>query len=130
MSTRATGTFVVRLTPQPPQGDPASATHGRLSIDKTFVGDLDATSQGEMLTAGTAVNGSAGYVAIEKVTGTLHGKSGTFILQHSGTMNRGDAQLSVTVVPDSGTGDLAGLSGRMNIVIAAGTHSYEFDYSL
>ena len=130
MPTRATGTFHVRLTPQPPQGDPADATHGRMTIDKAFEGDLAGTSKGEMLAAGTAVKGSAGYVAIEKVSGTLGGRAGTFILQHSGTMNRGDAQLSVTVVPDSGTGELAGLSGRMNIIIADGKHSYEFDYSI
>jgi hypothetical protein len=130
MTTRATGTFNVKLTPQPPDGDPAEASHGRMTIDKTFEGDLAATSRGEMLAAGTAVKGSAGYVAIEKVSGTLAGRSGTFILQHSGTMNRGAATLSVTVVPDSGTGDLTGLSGRMQIIIEGGAHSYEFDYAL
>lgn len=130
MTTRASGIFDVKLTPQPPQGDPAEATHGRMTIDKTFHGDLDGTSKGEMLAAGTAVKGSAGYVAIEQVSGALHGRTGTFVLQHSGTMNRGDAQLSVTVVPDSGTGELAGLAGRMAINITAGTHSYEFDYTL
>jgi uncharacterized protein DUF3224 len=130
MTTRASGIFDVKLTPQPPQGDPAEATHGRMTIDKTFHGDLDGTSKGEMLAAGTAVKGSAGYVAIEQVSGALHGRTGTFVLQHSGTMNRGDAQLSVTVVPDSGTGELAGLAGRMAIIITAGTHSYEFDYTL
>lgn len=130
MTTRATGTFNVKLTPQLPDGDPAEASHGRMTIDKTFDGDLQGTSKGEMLAAGTAVKGSAGYVAIEKVSGTLAGKSGTFILQHTGTMNRGAATLSVTVVPDSGTGDLTGLSGRMNIIIDGGAHAYEFDYSL
>ncbi len=130
MTTRANGTFNVTLTPQPPQGDPAGATHGRMIIDKAFEGDLHGTSRGEMLAAGTAVKDSAGYVAIETVTGTLHGRTGTFVLQHSGTMNRGEPQLSVTVVPDSGTGDLTGLSGRMNIIISGGTHSYEFDYTI
>jgi len=101
-----------------------------MSIDKQFQGDLEATSQGEMLTAGTAVQGSAGYVAIERVSGTLHGRRGTFILQHSGTMTRGAPQLAVTVVPDSGTGELAGLSGRMTITIADGKHSYELEYAL
>jgi hypothetical protein len=76
------------------------------------------------------VKGSAGYVAIEKVTGKLHGRAGTFVLQHTGTMNRGAQKLSITVVPDSGTGELVGLSGKMNIIIAGGKHSYEFDYSL
>ena len=129
MTTRAAGTFNVKITPQPPVGDPADATHGRMTIDKTFDGDLQGTSKGEMLAAGTADKGSAGYVAMEKVSGTLAGKGGTFILQHSGTMNRGEATLSVTVVPDSGTGELSGLAGRMNIIIADGKHSYEFDYS-
>jgi hypothetical protein len=103
---------------------------GRMSIDKRFHGDLEATSKGEMLTAGTSVKGSAGYVAIERVDGTLRGRSGTFVLQHSGTMTRGVPQLTVTVVPDSGTGELAGLAGRMAIVIADGKHSYDFEYTL
>ncbi len=83
-----------------------------------------------MLTGGTDVKGSAGYVAIERVTGTLHGKSGSFILQHSGTLTRGAPQLTITVVPDSGTGELAGLAGTMMIIIADGKHSYEFEYTL
>ena len=105
-------------------------TLGRMSIDKAFHGDLEGTSQGEMLSAGTSVKDSAGYVAIERVRGTLHGRSGTFILQHSGTMTRGAPQLSVTVVPDSGTDQLAGLAGKMAIHIESGAHSYEFDYTL
>ena len=83
-----------------------------------------------MLTAGTVVSGSAGYVAIERVSGTLHGKSGTFVLQHTGSMTRGAPQLTITVVPDSGTGELVGLAGRMLIIIADGKHSYEFEYTL
>jgi hypothetical protein len=124
----AKGTFDVKLTLETPAPD---AMPGRMSIDKRFHGDLDATSKGEMLMAGTAVNGSAGYVAIERVTGTLHGRSGTFILQHSGTMTRGAGELNVSVVPDSGTDALTGIAGRMGIEIAAdGTHSYAFEYSL
>ncbi len=102
----------------------------RMSIDKQFVGDLAATSKGEMLSAGTSVKGSAGYVAIERVVGTLGGRRGSFVLQHNGVMTRGAPQLTITVVPDSGTGALAGLSGTMAIIIADGKHSYELDYSL
>jgi Protein of unknown function (DUF3224) len=123
----ANGTFQVKLNPQASDGD---ARLGRLSIDKQFQGDLEATSKGEMLTGGTVVKGSAGYVAIELVTGTLHGRSGTFILQHTGTMDRGKPSLSVTVVPDSGTDELTGLTGKMAINIADGKHSYEFEYTL
>ena len=101
-----------------------------MSLDKAFHGPLEATSKGEMLTAGGSVKGSAGYVAIERVSGALNGRRGTFALQHSGTMTRGEPQLTITVVPDSGTGDLAGLSGRMTIEIAGGAHSYGFDYAL
>jgi len=101
-----------------------------MTIDKQFHGDLEGVSKGQMLTAGTAVKGSAGYVAIEKVSGTLNGRSGTFILQHTATMTRGIPQLSITVVPDSGTGQLVGLSGKMNINITEGKHSYDFEYAL
>jgi len=99
-----------------------------MAIDKNFHGDLEARSLGEMLMAHGNVEGSAGYVAIEQVTGTLAGQQGSFMLQHSGTMTRGASELSVTVVPDSGSGDLVGLVGRMNIIIQNGAHSYEFDY--
>ena len=102
----------------------------RRTLDKRFHGDLDAGSRGEMLSAGTAVKGSAGYVAMERVTGTLHGRSGTFVLQHTATMDRGAPSLSITVVPDSGTGELAGLTGHMNIRIEGGQHSYDFEYEL
>jgi hypothetical protein len=124
--TQARGTFEVKLTPQ--AGD--DAVLGRLLIDKQFHGDLEGVSNGQMLTGGTAVKNSAGYVAIERVSGTLNGGQGTFILQHTGTMNRGAPALTVTVVPDSGTGQLEGLIGSMKILIADGKHSYEFDYSL
>jgi hypothetical protein len=99
-------------------------------LDKQFHGDLEATSKGQMLAAGTAVQGSAGYVAMERVTGTLNGRSGTFVLQHSGTMNRGAPHLTLTVVPDSGTGELEGLAGSMTIDRAEGKHSYGFEYTL
>jgi|SRR5271165_345123 len=129
MTTHASGPFEVKLTPQPqePAGD---ASLGGMAIDKQFHGDLEANSKGQMLTAGTSVKGSAGYVAIEKVSGLLHGRSGTFVLQHTGTMTRGAPQLTITVVPDSGTDQLAGLSGRMTINIVDGKHSYDFEYTL
>ena len=128
MSGTARGPFDVTLAPQQDAGAPA--TLGRMTIDKRFHGDLEATSQGQMLSAMTDTKGSAGYVAVERVTGTLAGRRGSFVLQHSGTMNRGAPQLSVTVVPDSGTGELAGLAGAMTVTIADGKHSYEFEYTL
>ena len=127
---RAAGTFDVKLAPQPLADATADAMLARLSLDKQFHGDLEGTSRGEMLSAGTAVKGSAGYVAIERVTGTLNGRKGSFVLQHSGTMNRGIPQLSVMVVPDSGTDGLAGLAGTMTIDITGGRHAYVFEYSL
>lgn len=129
MADKASGTFEVKLTPQAPDEN-GEATLGRMLIDKQFHGDLEAASKGQMLAFGTEVKGSAGYVAIEKVSGTLAGRSGSFALQHSGTMARGEGQLTVTVVPDSGTGELLGLAGRMAIIIADGKHAYEFDYTL
>jgi Protein of unknown function (DUF3224) len=126
----ATGTFEVKLSPLALDDTGASPMLGRLAINKLFSGDLDASSKGEMLSAGTDVKGSAGYVAIERVAGMLNGRSGSFVLQHSGTMTRGVPELSVTVVPDSGTGQLTGLAGRMAILIAGGKHSYEFEYAI
>lgn len=126
MRKRAVGTFDVEVAPLS-SGD---ETPGRFSLLKRFHGDLEGTSRGEMLTAGTSVPGSAGYVAIEKVDGSLRGRAGTFVLQHTGTMTRGAPQLTITVVPDSGTGDLSGLAGQMSIVIEKGTHSYELEYTL
>jgi hypothetical protein len=130
MVLRASGPFEVKLEPQTPDGKFEDAITGRMTIDKQFHGDLDASSKGQMLTAMTETKGSAGYVAIERVTGTLKGRSGSFALQHSGTMNRGIPLLSVTVVPDSGTGQLAGLIGKMTINIVNGKHSYDFEYTL
>ena len=130
MIQRATGPFEVKLLPLDIAwaGDPPP--FGRMSIDKHFSGDLEGASQGEMLSAMSSVQGSAGYVAIEKVTGTLHGRQGTFILQHSATMTRGTPSLSVTVIPDSGTGELTGIAGSMQIVIENKKHSYIFEYTL
>ena len=125
----ASGTFEVKLVPQTDDKNGDSAL-GRMTIDKQFHGDLEGTSKGQMLTVMTDVKGSAGYVAIEKVSGTLKGRSGTFILQHTGTMNRGEPHLTISVVPDSGTGQLAGLAGNFKVIIADGKHSYEFDYTL
>ena len=126
---KALGRFDVKLAPMP--SDHASgAAIGRMTIDKQFHGDLVATSQGQMLAHRTATPGSAGYVAMEIVSGALLGRSGTFVLQHSGTMAHGKAQLTLTVVPDSGTDELAGISGSMAIVIAEGEHSYAFDYDV
>ncbi len=113
-TTIARGTFEVKLNPLTPYNMSEGAMLARLSIDKRFSGDLEATSQGEMLSAGTAVEGSAGYVAIERVTGTLAGKRGSFVLQHTGLMDRGAPSLLITVVPDSATDELEGLAGAMN----------------
>jgi predicted flavoprotein YhiN len=130
MSQRVTGPFEVKVTPQKPDTQIARAANlGRLTIDKRFHGELEAISKGEMLATQTEVKGSAAYVALERVTGTLKGRSGSFVLQHSATMNRGKPASSVTVVPDSGTGELKGLTGKMNIIVAPdGAHSYEFDF--
>ena len=130
MSQRVTGSFQVKVTPQKPDTQIARAANlGRLTIDKRFHGELEAISKGEMLATQTEVKGSAAYVAMERVTGTLKGRSGSFVLQHSATMNRGKPASSVTVVPDSGTGELKGLTGKMNILVAPdGAHSYEFDF--
>jgi hypothetical protein len=130
MATQASGTFEVKLNPQPPVENIGDPSVGRLSIDKRFSGDLEATSKGEMLAAGTDVKGSAGYVAIERVTGALHGRDGSFALLHRGIMTRGTPELTITVVPDSGTGQLIGLAGKMSINIVEGKHSYDFEYTI
>lgn len=130
ISLHASGPFEVKLAALPNyDADPASK-FGRMSIDKIFHGDLDATSKGEMLSAVGEIKGSAGYVAIERVSGTLGGRNGSFTLQHNATMTRGVPSLNIIVVPDSATGELTGLTGRMAINIADGAHSYEFDYEL
>jgi hypothetical protein len=130
MTKRATGTFEVKVSPQEADDKSPNPPIGRMLLDKQFHGDLEAASKGQMLAAGTAVQGSAGYVAMEQVSGTLHGRQGTFVLQHNGIMTRGTPQLTITVVPDSGTGQLAGLTGKMDIQIAEGKHSYTFEYTL
>ena len=129
MASRAIGTFEVKVTPLAPDGNGGDKSMGRMSIDKRFHGDLEGASKGEMLSAGPDAKGSGAYVAIEKVEGKLAGRTGTFVLRHVGTMKRGVPELSVVVVPDSGAGELAGLTGMMNIIIDQGRHSYEFDYS-
>lgn len=132
MSQHARGPFDVKIAPQKadnPQAEGAGIA--RMSIDKQFYGDLAASSQGEMLAMRTDVADSAGYVAIERVSGSLHGRKGSFVLQHSSTMSRGVPTQHIAVVPDSGTGELAGLVGTMTIAIAdGGAHSYLFDYTL
>ena len=130
MATRASGAFEVTLTPRAMDDQAEGGPLGRMGIDKRFHGELEATSQGEMLTAFTGVKGSAGYVAIERVTGTLHGRGGSFILQHNGIMDRGAPRLTIAVVPDSGTDGLAGLAGTMTIDIDDGKHSYGFEYTI
>lgn len=132
----ATGSFDVKVSPLPAYDTGPAAGKGtaitHMSADKQFHGDLEATSKGEMLAAGSGAPGSSGaYVALERVSGKLNGRSGTFILQHSATMTRGTPQLTITVVPDSGTDGLTGLTGKMNIRIeAGGKHFYDFDYTL
>ncbi|MDY0746696.1 DUF3224 domain-containing protein [Paucibacter sp. R3-3] len=127
-TTTITGDFEVKMSPQAQEG--GADAPGRMLLDKRYRGPLEATSVGQMLAVRTAVEGSAGYVAIETVTGTLAGRQGSFSLQHSGTMDRGRPSLSVTVIPDSGTNELRGLTGRMAIRIESGRHFYEFDYAL
>ncbi|UXU85969.1 DUF3224 domain-containing protein [Burkholderia sp. S-53] len=130
MKLQANGPFEVKLNPESLSSVAENTGLGRMSLDKQFHGDLEAVSQGEMLAFRTAVQGSAGYVAMETVQGTLGGRQGSFVLQHSSTMTRGQPKQSITVVPDSGTGELQGLSGSMIITIDNGQHSYTFDYEL
>jgi hypothetical protein len=122
----AAGPFDVKLTPQ---DDKLNDGVSRMLLEKQFHGDLEATSKGQMLASGTAKS-SGVYVAIETVTGTLQGKTGTFTLYHTGIMAKGAPTLSVNVVPDSGTGQLQGITGKMTIKIADGKHSYDFEYTL
>lgn len=130
MKTHAHGPFDVKLGPLPTSDTTDGSPLARMSIDKQFHGDLDAISKGEMLAAGTTVKGSAGYVALERVIGTLNGRAGSFVLQHSATMDRGTPQLAIHVVPDSGTDELTGLSGSMTITITEGKHFYTFEYTV
>ena len=125
----ARGTFDVKVIPQAAD-DSAAGPFSRLFLDKQFHGDLEAGSKGQMLGAMSAVEGSGGYVALELVSGTLNGKKGTFVLQHNGTMAKNIPTMHVSVVPDSGTGELTGLAGTMTIIIEGGKHSYVFEYTL
>jgi len=129
MKQHASGAFGVKAGPLASDFK-ADSGLGRMSLDKQYHGDLEATAKGEMLYAGGPAKGSGGYVAIEQVSGTLHGRSGSFVLQHSGTMTPEGTHLTVTVVPDSGTGQLAGLTGTLTIKIEKGQHFYELDYGL
>jgi Protein of unknown function (DUF3224) len=126
---QAHGTFDVTMTPQPPDDYADGTSLGRLTLDKHFHGDLEASSKGQMLTAMSAVKGSAGYVAIERVRGMLAGLTGSFVLQHTGLMERGHGTLVLKVVPDSGTEEFVGLTGSMQILVADGKHTYVFDYA-
>ena len=127
---RASGSFDVSVTPLANADVSSDPLLGRFLLVKKFSGDLDASARGHMLSAGTATKGSAGYVAIDHITGTLQGRKGSFVLQHSGSMKRGAPTLSVMVVPDSGTGELAGLTGTLSINIVEGKHFYDFLYSI
>jgi len=131
MTARAEGLFEVKLAPLTEGIRKEAWAPGRMSIDKHFTGGLEGTSQGEMAMAGTDVQGSAGYTAIEKVTGKLHGRAGTFLLQHFAVMARGvPGEWIILVIPDSGTGELKGLTGRLTITITGKEHAYALDYSL
>lgn len=125
----ARGTFDVKLSGQPPEAS-GGGPFGRQLIDKHYHGDLEATSQGQMLGFLSADHKSGGYVALEQVAGTLHGKRGSFMLQHTGTMDNGKPTLHVTVVPQSGTDELQGISGQLTIIIKGSKHSYELEYEL
>ena len=127
---RASGTFDVKMIPQPAEPQGGDASIGRMALDKPYHGDLAATGKGQMLAVRTSVDGSAGYVAMEQVSGSLHGRSGAFALQHSGTMTRGAPTLSISVVPDSGSGELLGLAGTLTIILADGKHACAFEYTL
>jgi hypothetical protein len=127
----ARGTFEVKVTPLEQDTPLEGAVLGRMSLDKQFLGDLVASSHGEMLTASNGVEGSGAYVALERVSGTLAGRRGTFVLQHAGTRTPGQPQqIAILVVPDSGTGELTGLLGRLTIHMDEGKHTYDLEYTL
>lgn len=130
MTTVARGSFTVQMTPQGEPSTQEGVSLGHLLLNKVFEGDLVGTGQGQMLTALTPVKGSAGYVAIERFVGNLHGRAGSFVFQHTGTMDQGAQRLSITVVPGSGSGALAGLQGEFRILITEGRHDYTFEYTL
>ena len=130
MRSHAKGTFDVTITPQPAEDGVGDASIGRLGLFKQLHGDMEGTARGQMLAVRTPVDGSAGYVAMDHVEVTLDGRKGTFALQHSGTMDHGAMRLDIHVVPDSGTGELVGITGQFDITITDGKHFYEFDYTL
>ena len=131
MDMKIKGTFEVKMDPLDSSFEAADgAAFNRMKLEKTYDGPLTAKSKGEMLTMMTTVKGSAGYVAIEQVQGSLQGKPGSFALQHFGIMHSGNNRLILEVIPGSGTNALKGLSGTMEIIIEAGNHFYEFDYQL
>jgi hypothetical protein len=130
VAAHATGTFNVQMTPQASDDKTSGSTLGRLALAQQIHGDIEGDSTGEMLTAMTPVQGSAGYVAIERVTGLLHGKAGTFVLLHRGLMQAGKFDLGITIVPDSADGDLTGLAGTLAITVVDGKHSYDLEYTL
>jgi Protein of unknown function (DUF3224) len=130
MSRHAKGTFEVTMSPQADPDGVGDPSVGRMALHKQYRGDLEGTGNGQMLAVGTPVDGSAGYVAMERIVATLHGRSGSFALQHTGTLHRGTPQLSITVVPDSGTEALGGISGQLEITMVNGAHAYDFEYSL
>ena len=123
------GPFEVRMEGEPPFDEVGGVALARASFDKTFTGPLEATSKVNMLSARTPVAGSAGYVALERVNGVLEGRRGTFTVVHTGLMTRGQPSLTISIVPDSGTGELAGIAGKMDIQIVEGKHFYELEYS-
>lgn len=130
MTTRATGTFDLTSEDFPPYDDAEGAKLLRSVVNKTFHGDIEGTSAAELLKAMATVPGSAGYAGLERVIGTLHGKAGSFVLQHTAQATKGEAWMSVQVVPDTGTGELRGIRGEFQILLTDGKHAYEFDYSL
>ncbi|ULU26107.1 DUF3224 domain-containing protein [Dyella terrae] len=130
MPMHAKGTFDVKITPQPTQEGVGDPSVGRMAIDKQFQGDMQGHGKGQMLAVGTAVDGSAGYVAMERVNASVHGRQGSFALQHCGPMHRGTPALTIAIVPDSGAGELAGIAGTLSVNIANGVHSYDLHYTL
>ena len=124
------GTFDVKMQPEPGPDPAHGISFGRLRLDKQYQGELQATAQGLMLSAMAGTAGSAGYVAIEQVVGTLQGRQGSFVLMHRGVMNRGERELGISVVPDSGSEELVGLAGTLDIRVEGGQHFYDFDFTL
>ncbi|WP_093802482.1 DUF3224 domain-containing protein [Streptomyces sp. Wb2n-11] len=130
MSTTAAGTFELVWDEKPPYSDEEGTQLSKVVVTKTFTGDIQGTSVTELIKAMTSEPTSAGYVAVERLTGTVHGRKGTFVLQHSAISTRGEGDLNIVIVPDSGTGELSTISGKLNVVVADGTHSYTLEYDL